>query len=213
MELDEEDRAIAARLLSERSAEDIAATLVHFQRAMLPQPEELLASDNAPAPRSPREGFEGSAWFRLNVGRSQNADARWILPLLCRRGHVTRGDIGAIRLAANETLFEVRQAAAERFLAAVSRTAQDEDDGAEIVPADGPPRDTGRHQRRDNAQAGPQGGGGGGGKPYRSGPRQSHDGSRPPKPHRKGPPRDGGTPPPKKPGKKGAWHKKPGAKR
>ncbi|RYE91645.1 MAG: DEAD/DEAH box helicase, partial [Oxalobacteraceae bacterium] len=108
LEFDEDDREIAAKLLAERSPEDIAAALVHSQRALLPQPEELLGSDGAAAPRTPREGFDGSAWFRVNVGRRQNADARWILPLLCRRGHVGRGEIGAIRLAANETLFEVR---------------------------------------------------------------------------------------------------------
>jgi ATP-dependent RNA helicase DeaD len=34
----------------------------------------------------------------MNIGRRQNADPRWILPLLCRRGHITRNDIGAIRI-------------------------------------------------------------------------------------------------------------------
>src|SRR5690606_27463788 len=104
----------------------------------------------APPPRGPREGFEGSAWFRLNVGRRQNADPRWILPLLCRRGHVSRTDIGAIRLAANETLFEIAGPVAARFLDAVQRTAE-EDDGVEIVPAaDGAPREEARRNRREH---------------------------------------------------------------
>ncbi len=153
VETDEEDRALAARLLAERSAEDIAAALVRAHRANLPEPEELLAADAGPPPRAPREGFEGSAWFRLNVGRRHNADPRWILPLLCRRGHLGRGEIGAIRIAANETLFEVPTAVASRFLAAVRRTSA-EDDGVEIVPADGPPSDErrGGHPRRDGAR-------------------------------------------------------------
>lgn len=148
VEVDEEDRALAARLLAERSAEDIAAALVRAHRASLPEPEELLAADAGPPPRGPRPGFEGSTWFRMNVGRRQNADPRWILPLLCRRGHVSRSDIGAIRITGAETLFEVAGPIAARFLAAVQRTAG-EDDGVEIVAIDGKPRDEARAPRRD----------------------------------------------------------------
>ena len=156
-EVAEEDRALASRLLAERSPEEIAAALVHIHRAALPEPEELIAENGTPGPRAPRDGFEGSAWFRLNVGRRQNADPRWILPLLCRRGHVSRSDIGAIRITANETLFEVQQAAAARFLNMVRSTASESDDDVEIVPIEGQPREAARDNRRnaDNAGAGP----------------------------------------------------------
>lgn len=173
-ELDEHDRELAGRLLAERSAEDIAAMLVHMHRAALPAPEELLASDGPPAPRQPREGFEQSQWFRVNLGRRQNAEPRWLLPLLCRRGHVSRGEIGAIRISQNESMFDVPQAVAARFLAAVRRTAQDEDDGVEIIPVEGSPREEARHNRRANdgprsprtdRPAGPRGD-----RPQRSGP-------------------------------------------
>ena len=173
-ELDEHDRELAGRLLAERSAEDIAAMLVHMHRAALPAPEELLASDGPPAPRQPREGFEQSQWFRVNLGRRQNAEPRWLLPLLCRRGHVSRGEIGAIRISQNESMFDVPQAVAARFLAAVRRTAQDEDDGVEIIPVEGSPREEARHNRRANdgprsprtdRPAGPRGD-----RPLRSGP-------------------------------------------
>ena len=86
VDLTEQDHELAARLLAERSAQDIAAALVHAHRARLPEPEELLGEDTARAPRRERPGFEESTWFRLDVGRRQNADPRWILPLLCRRG-------------------------------------------------------------------------------------------------------------------------------
>jgi len=189
VEVSEEDRAIATRLLAEKSPEDIAAALVQVHRASMPEPEELLASDAPSGPRAPREGFEGSAWFRLNVGRRQNADARWVLPLICRRGHVARGDIGAIRIAQNETLFEVQQAAAARFLAAVRRPSE-EDDGIEIAPVEGKPREAARQNRReggrDNASAGP--------KPYK--PRRFEGG-----------PREGGKPPARHPGGKGPRQK------
>lgn len=176
-ELDEHDRELAGRLLAERSAEDIAAMLVHMHRAALPAPEELLASDGPPAPRQPREGFEQSQWFRVNLGRRQNAEPRWLLPLLCRRGHVSRGEIGAIRISQNESMFDVPQAVAARFLAAVRRTAQDEDDGVEIIPVEGTPREEARHNRRAND--GPRG------------PRTDRPtGPRGDRPQRSGPPRN-----------------------
>ncbi len=150
VEYSEHDRALAERLLTERSPQDIAAALVHAYRARMPEPEDLLGSE-APQERGPRPGFEGSTWFRLNVGRSQNADPRWVLPLLCRRGHVSRTDIGAIRIAQHETLFEVAGALADRFLDAVRRTAT-EDDEVDIQPVDGKPRDEARRHRRDNAR-------------------------------------------------------------
>jgi ATP-dependent RNA helicase DeaD len=192
IEIDEEDRALAARLLAERSPEEIAAALIQVHRARMPEPEELLGNEPQES-RGPREGFEGSAWFRMNVGRNQNADPRWILPLLCRRGHVGRTEIGAIRMAANETMFEVPGAVAARFLEAVQRTAQDDEDGVEITPVDGKPRDDAKRTRRDNArpvQHAP--------KPYRAGP-----GGKGPRPGGFGPGGSG-------PGKKPAWKKGPG---
>ena len=178
----EGDHEIAARLLAERSAEDIALALVQAHRARLPEPEELIAGDS-PAPRAPREGFEGSTWFRINIGRRHNAEPRWILPLLCRRGHVSRSEIGAIRITANETLFEVPGAVAARFLAAVRRTAG-EDDDIEITRMEGAPREEARRHRKDDDSR-------------RDAPRSEgrpHDGRPGPalRPHRKGkPPRRG----------------------
>jgi ATP-dependent RNA helicase DeaD len=190
VEIDEQDRALAERLLTERTPQEIAGALVRAHRARLPEPEDLLGSDAPQESRAPRAGFEGSAWFRLNIGRNQNADPRWVLPLLCRRGHVNRTEIGAIRIAANETLFEVPGALAARFLDAARRTANDEDE-VEIVPVEGKPRDEARRHRRDNA------------KPTYA-----------PKPHRPHPARsDQGKPDAKRPDKKGfkkgAWGKKP----
>jgi len=141
-DLGEEDRAAGRALLAAHSAEDIAAAFVRAHRADLPAPEELLdAGPDGPVarPRGPRPGFEGAAWFRMDIGRAQNADPRWLLPLLCRRGHITKGEVGAIRIFDRETRFEVAGAAAGRFAAALKRTAGEGDD-VRIEPAgDGPP--------------------------------------------------------------------------
>jgi ATP-dependent RNA helicase DeaD len=106
---------------------------------------------HAPRPEGPRTGFEDTIWFRMDIGRRHNADPRWILPLLCRRGHITKNEIGAIRIAANETMFEIPRAAAGRFAAALKRTADPESDGEGAVrfePVAGTPREVAKVNRR-----------------------------------------------------------------
>jgi ATP-dependent RNA helicase DeaD len=132
-EIDEEDREIAARLLAERSPEDIAAALVRAHRGSLPQPEELVGQGSAQERPQQRGGFEGSAWFRIDVGRRHNADPRWILPLLCRRGHITKAEVGAIRIQPTETQFEVAGNVAPRFTAAWARSADKGDPESNIA--------------------------------------------------------------------------------
>ena len=104
---DEEDRAIVERLLAERTPEELAAALVRAHRAAMPQPEELIEATpearRAAQQERHRPGFGDVVWFRMDVGRRQNADPRWILPLICRRGHITKNEVGAIRIAQNET--------------------------------------------------------------------------------------------------------------
>ena len=145
VEVDEEDRALGARLLAERSPEDIAAALIRAHRGALPQPEELIeATPQArrdALPEGHRPGFDDTVWFRMDVGRRQNADPRWVLPLLCRRGHITRSEVGAIRIGPGETRFQIPRALAGRFAAAVARTAKAGDDGAgvRIEPVDAMP--------------------------------------------------------------------------
>ena len=154
-EIDDEDRALAAKLLAERSPEDIAAALVRVHRAKMPNVEELLDA-SSPAPRErndgPRAGFEDTVWFRMDVGRKQNADPRWLLPLLCRRGHITKSEIGAIRITGDATMFEIQRAAAARFTESLKRTEGQDDSpegGIRITPADGPPAGEGAPRGRN----------------------------------------------------------------
>src|SRR3546814_19265805 len=92
----------------------------------MPQPEELIG--NSPDARRAaqaerhRPGFEDTVWFRMDIGRRQNADPRWLLPLLCRRGHITKNEVGALRSGANETPFQIPRAVAGKFSAAIART-------------------------------------------------------------------------------------------
>ena len=165
VEIEEDDRELAQRLLQEKSAEEIAAALVRVHRARMPAPEEMVdaggARQDGPRQDGHRPGFEDTIWFRMDIGRRDNADPRWILPLLCRRGHITRGEIGAIRIGPAETMFEVPRAVAGRFVAAVKRTADGDGEGeggVRIEPMQGTPREAAKLNRRAGppAAAGPR---------------------------------------------------------
>ncbi len=156
VETDEADRELARQLLAERSAEDIAAMLVRTHRSRMPEPEDLIANtpeaQRAAQKERHRPGFEDTVWFRMDIGRRQNADPRWVLPLLCRRGHITRNEIGAIRIGPNETFFQIPRTLADRFGDAVKRTAEaeDENDRVLIEPSAEAPRDIARERRKDH---------------------------------------------------------------
>ena len=79
-----------------------------------------------PATRPPARE-QGSEWtlFRLNIGSTSNADPRWLIPLLCKRGGITRHEIGAIRIAFRDTTVEIAAPAAERFAAQAARPSDD----------------------------------------------------------------------------------------
>ena len=153
----DEDLEVARALLEGAEPEAVVAALVRAQRAALPAPEDM-AEAAAPPPASadgpraaPRAGFEGSAWFTIDLGRNRNAEARWLLPMICRRGHITKREIGAIRVFDRESRFEIMAEAAERFTEALARS---EDDGAHISPLADPDapvaRDRGAARPRPN---------------------------------------------------------------
>ncbi|HVZ74796.1 MAG TPA: DEAD/DEAH box helicase [Polyangia bacterium] len=69
-----------------------------------------------------RDLSRGAVVFRVNIGRQQKAEPGWLLPLICRRGGVTRHDVGAIRVGPMETEFEIAGDAADDFALAASQT-------------------------------------------------------------------------------------------
>ena len=112
------EREFSGRLLELYNAEQIAAAYVRLYRAGRSAPEELSASGGDAGPRN-AAAFGPSQWFSVSVGRAQNAEPRWILPMLCRSGNISRDDVGAIRVQETETFVEVLQASAAGLLAAV----------------------------------------------------------------------------------------------
>jgi ATP-dependent RNA helicase DeaD len=173
-----DDLILARALLAERSAEDIAAALARLYRARLPSPEDILdpgqgagrsrddrgrdrgaqnsrGDDRAAAPR-PRSGkaslrhgmAEGSVWFRAAIGRKKNAEARWLLPMICRRGGIDKHDIGAIRILDTTTEFEISKTAAESFAAKIRRP--DKEDNIRIEPLAGASQDQAPSEARSH---------------------------------------------------------------
>ena len=127
---DEEDFAMARLLLAERTPEELGAALIRAYRARLPALEDVTdpGDDRPPRNERPVKSFTaashkdlkvalpgGSVWFRMDIGRKKNADPKWLLPMLCRKGNVTKKDIGAIRIFDRETMVEVSERVAAQF--------------------------------------------------------------------------------------------------
>ena len=119
----EEEMAFAQELLAAHSPEQIAAAWLRQQLASRPAAEEL---SEAPAPvfdpskgERPDARFENGAWFSISVGRKHRAEPRWLLPLICKAGHVTKREIGSIRILDTESRFEIIADRADGFAAAI----------------------------------------------------------------------------------------------
>ena len=81
---------------------------------------------------------EGSVWFRAAIGRRKNAEARWLLPMICRRGGIDKQDIGAIRIMDTTTEFEISERVAESFAVKIRRP--DKEDNIRIEPLSDAPQ-------------------------------------------------------------------------
>jgi ATP-dependent RNA helicase DeaD len=185
-EASDDDQALAQRLLadSQISSETLAAALIKMLRAPLPAPEEIAeqkperreARREAPDADAPRGG-EG-VWFRLNIGRNGNADPRWLLPFLCRRGHLTRQEIGRIRILGQETMVEIAPYAAERFAAAARQNSAEDREDIQIQSMQ-PFRQTAREAPQKAERAAPM---------LEARPSKAATAPRPPKPGKPGKP-------------------------
>ncbi|KAF0230791.1 MAG: ATP-dependent RNA helicase [Beijerinckiaceae bacterium] len=138
---DAEDIEMGKLLLDERSPEHVAAALIRIYRSRLPAIEDVTDPGSGPEFRDNRapggkptresrapwaEASGDGVWFRLDIGRKKNADPKWLLPMLCRKGGVTRNDIGAIRIFDHETKFEITGSAAAAFEIAMKKPGGDD---------------------------------------------------------------------------------------
>jgi ATP-dependent RNA helicase DeaD len=115
---------------------------VRTDRPAFPAPTERPARTERPSSRDigtdrPQADGGTSVWFTVNVGRSKNADPKWLIPLLCRRGGITKNAIGKIQILARETRVEIAGHASEKFAIAV-REPDTKDRNIHIEPIDHP---------------------------------------------------------------------------
>ncbi|TQS71652.1 DEAD/DEAH box helicase [Rhodobacteraceae bacterium] len=114
-----EEKSTVAALLERFPPEQLAAAVARHFRAQRSAPEDLVGvTVDGPKPRA-RVEFDKATWLRLTMGHDQNTDPKWLLPMLCRAGDLTRRDIGMIRIMQDHTFVQIHADAAERFLASV----------------------------------------------------------------------------------------------
>lgn len=128
---------IVSRLVTEFSAEQLASAFVNLSRARKSAPEEL--SDPSTKDDRPRKEFGPSVWFSVSLGRRDGAEPRVLLPMVCKRGDLTKDDIGAIRIQQDHSYVEVLASRADAFVAAVGADMTLED-GARLTRLDTPPK-------------------------------------------------------------------------
>lgn len=117
----DDEKAIVRELLEKHSADQIAAALVRIHHTSKPAAEELLdrGSPDPSQAKKERQEFSNGVWFELSVGRKHTAEPRWILPMLCRAGHITKNEIGPIRIQEEKTFVELDGGCVDAFLNAL----------------------------------------------------------------------------------------------
>ena len=146
---DEEALELGRQLLERTSPEHVAAALIRLYREKLPPPEDVQDDERMARAQASGRNERGQkdgpltdfarggemSWFRVNIGRDKNADPKWLLPLICRLGHVTKRDVGSIKIFERETKFEITRDAEAKFRTAL---AQPNDEGVSIGDAVAP---------------------------------------------------------------------------
>jgi len=162
---DKPDTEFVARFLEKYTPEQIAAAYIEQYRSQRSAPEELqTVSVTGPDVKSPRDEFAESTWISLTIGRNQKAEPRWLLPMLCRAGDITKRDIGAIRMQPDETFVQLNAQISNDFIKALGGKKELEE-GIKVTVLDTapdlPPQPRGKpqgakrpYQRRDSGDGG-----------------------------------------------------------
>jgi ATP-dependent RNA helicase DeaD len=127
------ERALAV-LIERLQTDGICAPRTITEFAQLPQrnghavaaragrPREMVrpprrTDARAAHPPQGRGGVASESWvrFRVSWGQAQGADARRLLPMLCRRGNIRGADIGSIQLTPSFSLVDVATRVAADF--------------------------------------------------------------------------------------------------
>jgi len=152
---DEAEAGFVAELLARLTPEQLAAAYIRRELAARPAPEEVSeqpipAFTEKPPRRDKRfldedgtqrgkpEPMQNGRWFTLSIGRNRRADPKWLLPMICKAGDVTKRDVGSIKILDTETRFEIAADKADAFAAAIGRIGGQIEANTTIA-ASGPP--------------------------------------------------------------------------
>ena len=121
-------------------------------------PRERLERGERPerGPRGRGPDFEQSAWVSLGVGRRQNADPKWLVPMLCKNGGFPRESIGVINISPTETHVELRPEAADMLMERAGER-QIIDKSLYVQRVSGPDETITRPDRGERPDRGPRG--------------------------------------------------------
>ncbi len=142
--IQEAEQGVIRGLLSRHDPDQIAAAFLRLYQKGKSAPEDISADaiepparerfdrrERAPredrytegAPKRPqkpmRDNFQGGVWASLSVGRSKAAEPRWLIPILCNAGNISKPNLGSIRIEENETHVEIDPQVADAFFEAV----------------------------------------------------------------------------------------------
>jgi ATP-dependent RNA helicase DeaD len=148
---DEAEAPVVAELLEKLTPEQIATAYLRQQLAARPVPEEISHTPiqalhekgarresrfegGERPPFEPRTQMSNGVWFSLSLGRKQRADPKWLLPMICKAGGVTKRDVGSIKILDAETRFEISGERATEFAQKIARDGTGER-GVRIGPA------------------------------------------------------------------------------
>ncbi|MGC1505985.1 MAG: DEAD/DEAH box helicase [Sulfitobacter sp.] len=94
--------------------EQLATAFVNLYRARASAPEDL--TDPGTKDDRPRPSFGPSVWFSVSTGRTDGAEPRTLLPMICNKGDLTKDDIGAIRVQQDHSFVEILASSADKFM-------------------------------------------------------------------------------------------------
>ncbi|MCK0169565.1 DEAD/DEAH box helicase [Aliiroseovarius sp. S1123] len=136
VEIADSEQTAVAQLVEKFSPEQLAAAYLRQYKTRHSAPEEL--QEVTDQKRTPKAPFGPSVWFSVSEGRNQNASPRFLLPMICKAGDITKDDIGAIRIADDQSYIEIREQAVDGFVSAIGPNMRIEKT-KEIVRLEGAP--------------------------------------------------------------------------
>ncbi|PWL19350.1 helicase [Falsochrobactrum shanghaiense] len=134
--VEEEHQDLLKALMERYTPEQIASAFLNRELAAFPAAEEVSDAPVHPVGgKKPKERFDrgerfergepgerfdrnarfDGVWFSVSAGRKHRADPKWLLPLICKAGDVSKRDVGSIKIFDNETRFEISSSKADQF--------------------------------------------------------------------------------------------------